>query len=94
MNRSLSGVSNQSNIDLVSGRDITITLVNRDNAGTHACVATSQLFQETITITRTFRLYVGGRFGLTCSFNGRYSDMTRQQVFHMSVYSFKTALCC
>ena len=62
--RSTSGVSDQSNVDLVTERDITFNSVTPSNAGTYTCMATSQVLSESFTITRTIRLYVGGRFGL------------------------------
>jgi hypothetical protein len=64
--RSVSGVSDQSNIDLMTGRDITLNSVTASNAGTYTCMADSQLLSEPL--TRTVRLYIGGRFGLMGDF--------------------------
>lgn len=64
VNRSVSGVSDLSNVDLLTGSDITINSVTPSNAGTYTCVATSQVLSEPLIRTRTVRLYVGGKFVL------------------------------
>ena len=60
MSRSAVGVSDESNIDLVD-RNIVITSVTADNAGTHTCTATSEVLSQVFMEPRTYRLYVGGR---------------------------------
>ena len=64
VSRSVAAVADELNIDRVTGRNININSVNPNNAGIYNCTATSGVLSETVTISRTIRFYVGGRFGL------------------------------